>query len=104
MEEERATEGVPAVWFKGLTEQKDKDTLAYNLKHTKATFRLLLSIVKDKYDLVERKGLKEEDYNQEGWDRAQAFRNGKLAAFLEIADLFRFLNDNKTPKTKKGTK
>ena len=102
MTEEKVTEGVPYVWFKGLTEQKDKDRLASNLKGTKTTFRLLLSIIKDKYDLVERKGLKEEDYNHEGWDRAQAFRNGKLSAYLEIAELFPFLSDmQQTPKTKR---
>lgn len=41
--------------------------------------------------MIERRGFEEDDYiNAENLHELQAFRNGKLATYKEIADLFDF--------------
>lgn len=78
-------------WYKGCTTPKEKAEREALVRNSVAFSNLLLSILADKFDLVEKKGYKEEDYASTGWMTLQAFRNGKLAQLNEIGELFNHL-------------
>jgi len=82
------------VWFNGL----DKDQAAEFKKILLAnqTYRIqFLKILRDRYEMIERKGFKEDDYKTTDWVMLQAFNNGRLSVLKEIADLFNFEGDSK---------
>lgn len=80
-----------AVWTQDLRDQKARDDRAQAIKNSTVLINRLLTILSDKYDLIERKGFEESDYmDAQNLHELQAFRNGKLATYKEIADLFDF--------------
>lgn len=80
-----------AVWTQDLRDQKARDDRAQAIKNSTVLIQRLLTILSDKFDLIERKGFDEDDYvNAQNLHELQAFRNGKLATYKEIADLFDF--------------
>lgn len=80
-----------AVWTQDLRDQKARDERAQAIKNSTILINRLLTILSDKFEMIERKGFSEEDYiNAENLPELQAFRNGKLATYKEIADLFDF--------------
>lgn len=80
-----------AVWNQDLRDQKARDERTQAIKNSTVLINRLLSILSDKYDLIEKKGFEEADYiNAQNLHELQAFRNGKLATYKEIADLFDF--------------
>ena len=82
-----------AVWFKGCITPEEKEARETLIRNSTAFSTLLLQVLQDKYDTIERKGFKEDDYADSGWTFLQAFRNGKLAEIDEIASLFSFLKE-----------
>lgn len=87
--------GLPAAWLKGCTtpeEKKERETLVRN---NIAFAGLFLSILRDRYETIDRKGFREEDYGDSNWVFLQAFRNGKLAELTELAELFSYLGNTK---------
>lgn len=80
-----------AVWTQDLRDQKARDERAQAIKNSTILINRLLTILSDKFEMIERKGFSEEDYiSAENLPELQAFRNGKLATYKEIADLFDF--------------
>lgn len=80
-----------AVWTQDLRDQKARDERAQAIKNSTVLINRLLTILSDKFEMIERKGFSEDDYiNAENLPELQAFRNGKLATYKEIADLFDF--------------
>ncbi len=80
-----------AVWTQDLRDQKARDDRASAIKNSTVLINRLLTILSDKYDLIERKGFEESDYLEaQNLHELQAFRNGKLATYKEIADLLDF--------------
>lgn len=77
-------------WTKHLKEEKDKESFRQILKNSSQLTDRLLRILSDRFNDIERRGMKEEDYATAGWETLQAFRNGKLATYKEVADLFDF--------------
>lgn len=83
-----------AVWTQDLRDQKARDDRTQAIKNSTIIVNRLLQILSDKFDLVEKKGLDEADYiSAVNLHELQAFRNGKLATYKEIADLFDFKKD-----------
>lgn len=74
------------VWFTGLTEDQ-KAEFKKTLLNNKTLFLQMLKILRALHDTVDRKGLKEDDYEDSNWVFKQAFNNGRLAAYREIAEL-----------------
>ncbi len=74
------------VWFLGLDESQ-KAEFVKTLQNNQTLFTQMLKILKAQYDTIERKGFKEEEYDSPNWVFKQAFHNGKLAAYREIAEL-----------------
>ena len=83
-----------AVWTQNLKTDKEREEFKQILLNSTLLRNRLLQILSDYFDKVERRGFREEDYAEAGWGELQAFRNGKLATYREIADLFDF-SDNK---------
>jgi hypothetical protein len=80
-----------AVWTQDLRDQKARDDRAQAIKNSTVLINRLLTILSDKFDMIEKLGFKEDDYiNAQNLHELQAFRNGKLATYKEIADLFDF--------------
>ena len=78
------------VWFQGLTtpdEIADFKTLLMSSTKVKEQF---LRVLASRYATIEKKGLQEDDYANDGWAFRQAFNNGRLSSIKEIADLFDF--------------
>ena len=78
------------VWTQHLKTEKEREDFRQVLKNSTLLKNRLLQILAERYDAIERKGFKEEDYAEPGWETLQAFRNGKLATLKEVADLFDF--------------
>lgn len=76
-----------AVWFIGLSDE-EKEKFKEVLKRPSQERTRLQQILADKYESIERKGFKEEDYEMSGWENRQAFRNGRLSIIQEIVDLY----------------
>ena len=80
-----------AVWTQDLRDQKARDERAQAIKNSTVRINRLLTIISYKFKMIERKGFSEEDnMSAENHNELQAFRNGKLATYREIADLFDF--------------
>lgn len=84
-------EKLPFAWYTGCKTQEEKEAREALVRNSTAFASILLKILSEKYETVDRKGLKEEDYADSNWVFAQAFRNGKLAALTETAELFNFI-------------
>ena len=78
------------VWLQHLKTEKEREDFKQLLKNSNLLRDRLLQILSDRFDGVERKGFREEDYAEAGWETLQAFRNGKLSTYKEVADLFDF--------------
>ena len=85
--------GLAVAWFKGLKTPEEKKAREEFVRNNILFAELLLSILSDRYQMVEKKGFKEEDYAQAGWQTLQAFRNGKLSELTEIAELLTLVPD-----------
>lgn len=83
------------IWLTGLTEDQAK-AFKDVLKNNQTLIQQVLKILSNKAEAVERKGYKEEDYDLPDWYIRQAFRNGKLAAYQEIAEMFLSINKEKS--------
>ena len=79
-----------SIWTQHLKTVDEREDFKKVLQNSTLLTNRLLSILSSKFDVVERRGFKEEDYSTAGWETLQAFRNGKLATYREIADLFDF--------------
>lgn len=80
-----------AVWTQDLRDQKARDDRTQAIKNSTVLINRLLTILSDKFEMIEKRGFEESDYiNAENLHELQAFRNGKLATYKEIADLFDF--------------
>lgn len=78
------------VWTQHLKTDKEQEEFRQVLKNSTLLRNRLLQILSERYDAIERKGFREEDYAEAGWETLQAFRNGKLSTLKEVADLFDF--------------
>jgi hypothetical protein len=78
------------VWTQKLKTDKEREEFKQVLKNSTLLTNRLLQILDEKFETIERRGFKEEDYAEAGWVTLQAFRNGKLAMLKEVADLFDF--------------
>jgi hypothetical protein len=86
---------LPIAWYKGCRTDEEKRNREEFIRNSTQICSLFLSILQDRYELVERRGFKEEDYAEAGWVTLQAFRNGKLAELNDLGELFSFLNPDK---------
>lgn len=83
---------LPLAWLKGCQSPEDKASREQLIRNSVQFSTLLMAVLGDKYNQIERKGLREEDYSDTSWMTLQAFRNGKMAMLEEILDLFNFLD------------
>lgn len=77
------------VWFNGLDEVQ-KEEFKKTLLNSRTLQKQILRFLSSRYEMIERKGFREEDYDSSDWTHKQAFNNGRLAILKEIADLFDF--------------
>ena len=75
-------------WFHGCDNPEDKKKREELIRGSSRFIELLQFILSRKYETIDRKGMREEDYAETGWVTLQAFRNGKLAMLEEINQLF----------------
>lgn len=80
-------------WFAGVDNPKDKAKREELIRGSSRFIELLQFILSRKYETIERKGMREEDYAENSWVTLQAFRNGKLAMLEEINQLFSNMPD-----------
>jgi len=78
-------------WYTGCTTPEEKKAREDLVRNNVQFATVLLQILSERAELVERKGLKEDDYANSGWITLQAFRNGKLAEIYDLANLFTYL-------------
>mgnify|MGYP001301555143 CR=1 FL=1 len=78
------------VWTQHLKTEKEREDFRQALRNSTLLKNRLLQILSERYDAIERRVFKEEDYAEAGWETLQAFRNGKLSTLKEVADLFDF--------------
>lgn len=83
--------GLPAAWLKGCKNPEEKKKREELIRNSVQFASLFLSILQDRFETIERKGFREDDYEDSNWVFLQAFRNGKLAELTELADLFSYL-------------
>ena len=83
--------GLPIAWVSDCKTREEKEARENLIRNSTAFAQVLLRILSEQYDTVEKKGLKESDYEDSNWVFLQAFRNGKLAALTEIAEMFNYL-------------
>lgn len=81
-------------WTQGMTPEEAEEFKAILLNNTRFT-RQFLRILSSKFDSIERKGFREEDYQNTDWVHLQAFNNGRLSAIKEIAEMFNFRPESK---------
>jgi hypothetical protein len=86
---------LPIEWLVGCNTPEEKKARENLVRNSTEFSKLLLTILSRKYESIDRKGLREEDYSDTSWVTLQAFRNGKLAQLTELADLFTYLKGNK---------
>lgn len=86
--------GLPVAWYKGCATPDQKADRENLIRNSTAFAGLLLSILQDRFETVERKGYRESDYEDSNWVFLQAFRNGKLAELTDLAELFSYLGKN----------
>ena len=82
---------LPIEWYVGCTTKEEKEARETLVRNSTQFATLFLTILQRRADIVERKGLKEDDYRDTSWMILQAYRNGKLAEMTELADLFSFI-------------
>ena len=83
--------GLPIAWYTGCKTPEEKKERENLVRNSTALSGLLLKILSEQYETIEKRGLKESDYEDSNWVFLQAFRNGKLAALTELAELFNYL-------------
>lgn len=80
----------PAVWFDATMSQEEKDEFKKYLLNTRLLTDKLQNILLRYKETVENKELKESFYEDNNLVARIAFNNGKLAAYEEILNLFKF--------------
>lgn len=83
--------GLPAAWLRGCTTSEEKKERENLVRNNIAFASLFLEILHDKFNTIERKGFRDEEYEDSNWVFKQAFQNGKLAQLTELAELFSYL-------------
>lgn len=73
-------------WTAGLNPAQTEE-FKTRLKSSKDVLDRLSNLVAKELDSVERRGLKEDDYEKMDWTHAQAFRNGRIATLTWLNDL-----------------
>lgn len=77
------------IWFTGMNEEEKQRML--DVLHSSTALReQLMRVLAYKYEMIEKKGYQEAEYDDSGWVFKQAFNNGRLAMLKEIVDLFNF--------------
>ena len=82
-------------WYRGCKSPEDKRKREEFILNNQLFARMFLDILRDEYETIDRKGFREEDYEDTNWTFLQAFRNGKLAQINKIAELFTYLDRGK---------
>lgn len=85
------SKGLPIAWYTGCRTQEEKQEREALVRNSTAFAAVLLRILSEHYETIEKKGLRESDYEDTNWVFKQAFRNGKLAALTELAEMFNYL-------------
>ena len=83
-----------AIWTQGL-EPKDAEEFKAILRNNTRFTNQFLKILSSKFETIERKGFREDDYKDAGWMAVQAFNNGRLSTLKEIAEMFNFRPESK---------
>ena len=78
-------------WYKGCNTEEEKRSRENLIRNSVQFSEVLLRILADRFTQVERKGLREEDYESAGWMTLQAYRNGRMAELQSLAELFTHL-------------
>lgn len=86
-----APRGLPIAWVADCKSAEEKEARENLIRNSTAFATVLLRVLSEQYETIEKKGLRESDYEDSNWVFKQAFRNGKLAALTEIAELFNYL-------------
>lgn len=76
-------------WTQGLTPEEAEEFKALLLNNTRFS-KQFLRILSSKYESIEKKGFREEDYQNTDWTHLQAFNNGRMSAIKDIAEMFNF--------------
>jgi hypothetical protein len=76
-------------WLAGLDPAKAEE-FKTRVKSSSDVLDRLSILVQKELDSVERRGLKEDDYEKMDWTHAQAFRNGRIATLTWLNDLLTF--------------
>lgn len=82
---------LPMEWYIGCTTPEEKAERETLVRNSTQFATILCQIMYRKAEVIERKGLKEEDYKDTAWMTLQAFRNGKLAQLEELVEVFKYL-------------
>lgn len=78
---------IPALWLRGCKTPEERAARVDYVKRQKPFLDLLKEILLDRLEMVERKGLREEDYLDSNWVFLQAFRNGKVSELKELLEI-----------------
>lgn len=69
---------------------EEKQRMLEVLHSSGALREQFMRVLAHKYEMIEKKGYQEAEYDDSGWVFKQAFNNGRLAMIKEIVDLFNF--------------
>lgn len=75
-----------AAWTAGLTLNQAAE-FKKRVEAAKDVLSRLTQLASVELDAIERKGLREDDYQSMDWTHVQAFRNGKIAQLRWLQDL-----------------
>ncbi len=74
-------------WLRGV-EDKDKEDIINLVKNNSRYNKMILKILSEEYDQVEKKGDREDDYKEAGILSLLAFRNGQMSMLKRLAEYF----------------
>jgi hypothetical protein len=86
---------IPYVWLKNAKTDEEKQRIVDLVTNNRAFIKLLLEVLQDYAQEIDRKGMREDDYKEAGILALLAFRNGQMSMLDKVAGLFNF-------KTKEG--
>ena len=86
---------MPYLWLRRAKDAKEKHEIEQFVLNNTRSNRMMLQILSELYDNVERKGDKEDDYKEAGILALIAFRNGQMSMLKQLADLFNFSDQKK---------
>jgi len=73
-------------WYRGCSSPEEKRKREEFVLNNQQFASLFLEILQAEYERIDRKGFREEDYEDSNWVFLQAFRNGNLAQITKIAN------------------